>query len=46
MRSQSSYACLVNLLGVKVVRVNGSRFWVWGGGECYLFVGSSDLTIR
>jgi hypothetical protein len=30
-RSHSSYICLVNLLGVKVVRLGGSRFW--GGGE-------------
>jgi hypothetical protein len=33
MRSHSSYICLVNLLRVKVVRLGGSRFWVWGGGE-------------
>jgi hypothetical protein len=33
MRSHSSYICLVNLLGVKVVRLGGSRFWVWGGGK-------------
>jgi hypothetical protein len=33
MRSHSSYICLVNLLGVKVVRLGGSKFWVWGGGE-------------
>jgi hypothetical protein len=40
MRSHSSYVSLVNLLGVKVVRINGSRFWVWDGGECYFIVGS------
>jgi hypothetical protein len=33
MRSHSSYICLVNRLGVKVVRLGGSRFWVWGGGK-------------
>ena len=33
MISHSSYVCLVNLLGVKVVRMGGSRFWAWGGGE-------------
>jgi hypothetical protein len=33
MRSQTSYVCLVSLLGAKVVRITGSRFWVWGGGE-------------
>jgi hypothetical protein len=27
------YLSLVNLLGVKVVRIIGSRFWVWGVGE-------------
>jgi hypothetical protein len=27
------YVCLVNLLGVKVVLIIGSTFWVWGGGE-------------
>jgi hypothetical protein len=25
--------CLVNLLGVKAVRLGGSRSWVWGGGK-------------
>jgi hypothetical protein len=33
MRSHSSYICLVYLLGVTVVRLIGSGFWVWGGGE-------------
>jgi hypothetical protein len=46
MRTHSSYTCLVNLLGVKVVRLGGSRFWVWGGvvekdrTVLYLIVGS------
>jgi hypothetical protein len=35
MRSHSPYICFVNLLGLKVVRLGGSRLWVWGGGEVW-----------
>jgi hypothetical protein len=37
------------LLGVKVVRIISSRFWVWGGGEdsdgVIIFWGSSVLSV-